>query len=173
MSRVFRPPGFHLAYLADHPHHLPRVARWLMDEFGPPFADDAPLAKWEERIRGQMQRDAMPLNVVALEGTGDGRGETTVLLGTAALLDSPSAGVPHYAPRLGLLYVTPEHRGRGLGSALTRRIEAEAARLGHRRLYLYATDAEGLYARLGWRVVERFPWRDGRPAAAMAIDLAG
>lgn len=160
---------FRLAPLADHPRHLPTVARWLHDEFGPRYGIPDSLEEWEERLRGQMQREALPLNVVALaEGTGAG----TVPLGTAALVDHRSPGLPHYAPRLAFLYVPPEHRGRGLGSALTRRAEAEAARLGHRRLYLYATEAEGLYSRLGWRVLERVPWKGGT-AAAMAVDLAG
>lgn len=160
------PPPLHLAYLADHPEHLSTVARWLHDEFGPQYAIGDALEVWEGRLREQMQREAIPLNVVALEAGRQG----PVPVGTAALVEHRSEGLRYYAPRLAFLFVPPEHRGRGLGAALTRRVEAEAARLGHSRLYLYATDAEGLYARLGWRVLERLPWKDGT-AAAMTIDV--
>ena len=113
-------------------------------------------------MRGFLGRDAAPIAFVALDGG--------VPVGTATLVANLIPGLPPYVPRLAFLYVVPEHRRRGLGAALTRHVESAAARLGHRRLYLYATDVEPLYARLGWRVVERGTFH-GEPMAAMAIDL--
>jgi predicted N-acetyltransferase YhbS len=151
-----------LAYLADHPRHLPTVAAWLREEFGLDEEDRLDTAGWEAKVRGFARRDAAPIAFVALGG-----GEP---LGAVVLVDDLPPGLPPYVPRLAFLYVAPPHRRRGLGEALTRHGEREAARLGHRRLYLYATDQERLYARLGWRVVARGSYH-GEPMAVMQTDL--
>jgi len=143
------PPGLtepRLVYLADEPQHLPTVARWLHEEWGhmPPGST---LEDRYAELERQMQRDAMPLAIVAVDG---GRP-----VGFAALVDHQPTGLPAAAPRLANVYVTLDHRRHGLGSRLSQRIAKEAARLGQRRLYLYANEQETLYARLGWRTVER------------------
>ena len=148
--------------LADHPQHVAPVAAWLREEFGRDVEEPSSAAGWEEKVRGFLGRDAAPIAFVALDGG--------VPVGTATLVANLIPGLPPYVPRLAFLYVVPEHRRRGLGAALTRHVESAAARLGHRRLYLYATDVEPLYARLGWQVVERGTFH-GEPMAAMAIDL--
>jgi predicted N-acetyltransferase YhbS len=152
-----------VAYLADHPRHLPTVAAWLREEFGLDEEDRLDTAGWEAKVRGFLGRDAAPIAFVALGGGGEP-------LGAVVLVDDLPPGLPPYVPRLAFLYVAPPHRRRGLGEALTRHLESEAARLGHRRLYLYATDQERLYARLGWRVVERASYH-GEPMAVMQTDL--
>jgi putative acetyltransferase len=52
------------------------------------------------------------------------------------------------------LYVTPSHRGRGVATALVRRVEAHAAGLGAHAVELWSdtrfTDAHHLYARRGY-----------------------
>ena len=64
----------------------------------------------------------------------------------------------------------PQARGSGVGRALVRRIEAEAAALGVAELYLYTSDAMGVidfYQRLGWRHCDRVAL-DGIEAVVMA-----
>jgi hypothetical protein len=43
---------------------------------------------------------------------------------------------------------------------------AEAARLGHDRLYLFTPRSEALYARIGWNTFERIEY-NGVPLALM------
>jgi GNAT superfamily N-acetyltransferase len=50
------------------------------------------------------------------------------------------------------LYVPPEHRGRGIGSALQDFILAEAKKRGFQEIYLY-TPLEGYYEKKGWAFV--------------------
>lgn len=53
------------------------------------------------------------------------------------------------------LAVTPRWRGAGLGAALVAEAEAEARRLGVRRLYLLTTTASAFFARLGYQRTSR------------------
>jgi N-acetylglutamate synthase-like GNAT family acetyltransferase len=62
---------------------------------------------------------------------------------------------PQLTPWLAGVFVEPQCRGKGIGSALVRRIEAEARSLGVSTLYLYTPHTEFLYERLGWSVIER------------------
>ncbi|MGC1323725.1 MAG: GNAT family N-acetyltransferase, partial [Candidatus Udaeobacter sp.] len=62
-------------------------------------------------------------------------------------------------------------RGRGMGSALVRRIEAEARSLGVSTLYLYTPHTESLYERLGWSVTERCEYRNTN-VVVMSKELA-
>jgi GNAT superfamily N-acetyltransferase len=79
---------------------------------------------------------------------------------------------PHLSPWLATVYVAPEYRGQGIGSALVRRIAEEAAALGVPRLHLYAQDQMGFYVRLGWQAVESLEYR-GCLVTVMALDLVG
>ena len=73
-------------------------------------------------------------------------------------------------PWLAGLYVAPEFRRRGVGRQLVTAIEAHGRQVGCRRLYLYTLDAEGFYARLGWKIAERFE-RKGEALVLMTRDL--
>lgn len=136
-------------YLAEHPQHVPLLARWHHDEWG------AVLAGWSLEIaqaelalhtRGR----AIPTTVVAMDGAE--------LLGSCSLLENDDERIRDWSPWLASLYVRPQARGAGVGRALVRRIEAEAAALGVAELYLYTADAMGVidfYQRLGWRHCDR------------------
>ena len=76
----------------------------------------------------------------------------------------------HLTPWLAGLFVRADHRDRGVGTALTRFCEAEAAALGVRMLYLYTERAEGFYQRLGWTTLESLEW-EGEPVAVMSREL--
>ena len=124
------------------------VARWRYDAF---FADDG--------ISFEESRDA-------LRAWMRGLGYETALL---AEMDGRPAGSCLFVrdeidpkhdltPWLAALYVEPDCRKRGIASALVRAIEQHARDVDCRELYLYTVTAEGLYAKLGWTVRERFDW---------------
>ena len=73
-------------------------------------------------------------------------------------------------PWLAGLYVAPEFRNRFIARDLVAAIVDHARKVGCERLHLYTSGAEAYYARLGWRVSERFPW-DGKPFVLMQRDL--
>jgi len=78
--------------------------------------------------------------------------------------------VHELTPWLAGLYVAPEFRNRFIARDLVAAIEDQARKVGCQRLHLYTSGAETYYARLGWRVLEHFPW-DGEPFALMHRDL--
>ena len=67
---------------------------------------------------------------------------------------------PQLTPWLAGVFVKPQFRGKGIGSALVRRIEAEGRSLGVSTLHLYTPNAESLYERLGWSLTERCEYRN-------------
>ena len=57
------------------------------------------------------------------------------------------------------MFVTPEHRRKGIGAALVLRIMDEARALHISKLYLYTVDSTAFYANLGWSVLEHTAYR--------------
>lgn len=90
--------------------------------------------------------------------------------GTCLLVPSEIEPAHSVSPWLAGLFVSPEHRRHGVGTALVRAIEDEARARGHRALFLYTTDAIGYYERLGWTVRDRVEWL-GYPTALMEREL--
>lgn len=72
-----------------------------------------------------------------------------VLAGTAGLEVHGCRGL------LRSVCVAAPYRGQAIGAALCDRVEALAASLGLRELYLLTTDAEAYFARRGYRPVDR------------------
>lgn len=136
-------------YLAEHPQHVPQLARWHHAEWG------AVLTGWslevaQAELALHTRTCAIPTTVVAVEGER--------LLGSCSLLENDDVRIRAWSPWLASLYVDPQARGSGTGRALVRRIEAEAAALGVAELYLYTSEAMGViefYQRLGWSLRDR------------------
>jgi N-acetylglutamate synthase-like GNAT family acetyltransferase len=57
------------------------------------------------------------------------------------------------------VYVIPERRGMGIGSALVRAAMEEAKHISLDRLYLLTPDRSSFYARLGWNVLDKVEYR--------------
>ena len=149
-----------IAYLADHREQIPRLAEWLHAQWGYLHEDDS-VERRGLRLESRATRGGVPVTFVAVEG------ET--LLGSASLVVDDLETRPELTPWLASVFVAPEHRGRGVASALVRRVVEEARSSGIDRLYLWTTDQERLYARLGWAPVERTRFQ-GEDIVVMAID---
>jgi GNAT superfamily N-acetyltransferase len=148
-----------IEYLADHPGSVPILARWLFDEWGH-RAPDGSIDGMVETLKRRLNRNRLPLALLAIH---DGQP-----VGTVSLKLKEVAIRPQYEHWLGTLYVHQPYRGRGIGSLLVEAAIKVAAQLGVGELYLYTRHpkTEGLYAKLGWVVVERPEYR-GRPAVIM------
>lgn len=110
------------------------VVRAVFEEFG---------FTWDEAGYHADLRDVEASYVAFFVAESDGR-----IVGTAGLSDRGS---------LERLYVLPEARGSGAGSALFTAVAEEARRHGHEQLEIWSdkrfTDAHRLYERHGARVV--------------------
>jgi GNAT superfamily N-acetyltransferase len=91
--------------------------------------------------------------------------------GTCLLVESEIEPNHDVSPWLAGLFVVPEHRRKGAGSALVRAIEDQARQRGFSRLHLYTTEAVDFYAKLGWTVLDRTTWK-GFDTALMVRDLS-
>lgn len=151
-------------YLADHPRLVPELAELHWQQWGALRPGDNPRAI-AYLLRASSGKGAIPSTVIALDG-----GQ---LLGSAMLLAHDMGGRAQLSPWLAGVFVRPEARRRGLGSALVRRVENEATALGVPRLYLYTDAAETLYQRLGWTVRERTRYRGGAVTIMVRELLAG
>jgi predicted N-acetyltransferase YhbS len=128
-----------IAHLFEAPHHAAAVAELIHDEFWitvPGASADA----MQSRISQATSPDRIPLCLVA---THDGQ-----VVGAVNLVDSDDDDHPEWTPWLAGMVVARPWRGHGVGSALVRRLLAEARRLGVPRLYL-CTDGAPFYERLG------------------------
>jgi GNAT superfamily N-acetyltransferase len=147
--------------LADHVERVPTIARWHHAEWNR-LNPALTLEAREARIRKRANRGGIPTTLVALV--------EDELAGSASLVEDDMDTHPELTPWLASVYVPPEFRRRGVASALTRAIEAQAAREGVETLWLWTPDQERLYARLGWTMVAREPYR-GVEATIMRKDL--
>jgi GNAT superfamily N-acetyltransferase len=153
----------HIDYLADHPDDIPTLARWHHEQ----WAHLGPGDSIERRItllKSHLGRRQIPTTFVAVSTQG--------VLGSAGLIAYDMDTRPDLSPWLACVYVKPEHRRQGIGSALVHRVIREAKELGADNLYLYTTpDKDGFYARFGWSPIDRTLYR-GYHQIVMALQIA-
>lgn len=146
--------------LVERPDLAEQVSVWGFDEWGH-LNPGQTLDERRAEIQDAMNVDRMPIAFVAL-GDDDG------IVGTASLIFDDLEGDPRN-PWLASVYVPPEHRKKGIASALVRAVEEAARRIGYDRLYLFTSTAPALYAGLGWRALEQ---RDYRGEHIQVMDKA-
>src|SRR5262245_29302470 len=108
--------------LANQSHFIPTLARWTYEE-------------WRHLRSGGSR---IPTVFVAFEGLE--------FLGSAKLIVNDMDIRAELSPWLAGVFVVPQHRRRGIGAALVRRVVDEARDLAVPRLYLYTPSAENFYA---------------------------
>ena len=140
------------------------VAGGASVSFMAPLAPETARAFWRDVARGVAAGDRLLL--VAEDGPGG------PVLGTVQVVFARPENQPHRADVAKML-VRRSARRRGVGARLMRAAEAAAAAAGRTLLVLdtvTGSDAERLYARLGWTRVGVVPgfalWPDGRPCDA-------
>lgn len=132
--------------LAEAAESIPFLARWQHAEWAGLNPGDTE-AKRAERFYRQIESADLPQTWVVREG-GD-------VLGSASLVRCDMDTHPEWEPWLASVFVAPEHRGKGVGRALVRRVEEEAAAREFERLYLFTTGQSLFYEKMHWdRVVE-------------------
>lgn len=132
-------------HLFETPQHRPAVARWIYEAFWQGSDEFSP-ATFDGYLREAVDADRIPLSLLAFV---EGRPAGTVNLVHDDVFERPGLH-----PWLAALYVIPEFRLAGVGSALVRSVSDHAVRLGVPALYL-GTNIPKFYARFGASIVDR------------------
>jgi len=148
--------------IADHLERVDLIARWHFAEWGH-LDPSATLEGWTAGLRQRTRRDQIPTAYVALD--------ENELLGSVTLVEHDMLTRPDLSPWLAGVYVTPEHRHQGVGSALMRHAAHQSAQMGVKRLYLYTHAACAFYANLGWRFLAKDEY-EGQPVTIMIMEIA-
>jgi GNAT superfamily N-acetyltransferase len=149
-------------YLAAHSARLRQVAALHYGEWPWPELGDSLDAR-EKLLSTCCRRGDIPLGMIALDGEE--------LCGFALLVPQDFELRPNLSPWLAGVFVCPQHRMRGIGSALVTRIELEAKALGFETLYLY-TGAVRIVIRAAWLEGSRTLFHNNCDIAVMAKKLS-
>lgn len=135
-------------FLINHQDAIPIIGRWYNEEWGRRFHDESEEVSIK-KLNGYLNTDKIPFILVAIEGTE--------IVGAAQLKYREMADLfPEKEHWLGGVFVSPKHRGRGIGSQLAQEIAGRAPSYGVSTLHLQTEQLDGgLYSRLGWQPVEQ------------------
>ena len=150
-QRHTMPSDIQIDYLANHPEHVPMLAKWFYEEWKA-FYTDKTEADVAQSIRERLNVDRIPLALIAL------RNEQPV--GTVCLKHHDMDTRRDLGPWLAGMYVERSNRRKGIGSQLVDSILREASSLGITHLYLHTPSAEGFFSKLNWSVLERTTYKE-------------
>ncbi|WP_404402391.1 GNAT family N-acetyltransferase [Pelagibacterium halotolerans] len=106
-----------------------------------------PLRFISEQIDEMLHTGGVPLTLVAHNGEA--------FLGNALVIESDMEARPQYTPWVAAIWVEPEYRKIGIGSALVSSAAQTAFALGSDTVYLCAAeDKSPFYEKLGWQMIE-------------------
>jgi GNAT superfamily N-acetyltransferase len=150
-----------IVHLAICPEVVPTLASWVADEWGA-VLPGVTFADLVTRFEAATIPGRIPETFVAQEGDRP--------IGMASIVTQDMATRPDLSPWLASVYVIPEARRRGVGTALVRRTTEAMTELGIDRLYLFTPDQVPFYRRLGWEPLKLTRYR-GENVQIMVYDV--
>jgi predicted N-acetyltransferase YhbS len=145
------PPGLDIRPLEDDRELIELTVSWHIDEFDP----GGDVAAWIRARTDEALGKAIPRAWIAFSN-GEPVGSVSLVA------DNMDGRHPDLTPWLAALYVVPDRRRIGIGSALARVCERGAAAAGASKLYLFTSTARDFYRRLEWTdlIEDRFEGED-------------
>ena len=136
--------SFKVVALAEHPHHWQTAAEWSYEAWHHEFPSDTVQTYLDQYALAQSKPEQL-LEVFAAVTDKD------QLLGVSTLVhDDELPDAPEPGPWLAAVFVTPDARKLGVGSALVQHVVNRARELGFAKIYLYTEHQELWYASKGW-----------------------
>ncbi len=131
--------------LRDVPQFVDVVSERIWREWW--FQQGSTQAEIRARVEESLDARLIPFTLVAhREG---------VFVGTASVIENDFATRPRYGPWVAAVFVEPERRGQGFGTALVTAATETGFLIGADRLYLCAAPVNApFYERRGWRLTE-------------------
>jgi N-acetylglutamate synthase-like GNAT family acetyltransferase len=136
--------SFKVVALAEHPHHWQTAAEWSYEAWHHEFPSDTVQTYLDQYALAQSKPEQL-LEVFAAVTDKD------QLLGVSTLVhDDELPDAPEPGPWLAAVFVTPDARKLGVGSALVQHVVNRARELDYPKIYLYTEHQENWYASTGW-----------------------
>lgn len=142
-------------------HWVPIIAKWIYDEWAYVYPQKS-LQDIQKTLISRINEREMPITLVAHDERG--------ILGTASLKAEDLDIAPELTPWISSVYVHPDYRGEGIGTALAAEIERVARELGFTRLHLFNPLAQGIFEKLGWNLLKTSRYR-GKELAILVKHL--
>ncbi len=138
--------------ILNYPEYKELVADWLMSYWGKNYPNRSK-SDWIKYIGENMENP--PMTLIAVDSSQD----PTKPVGTVSLRFN---GMPNSASNtiwLSALYVIPEYRNKGIGTALTKEIIKISSKR-YEKLYLYTRTNGKIYQKMGWVTIKEGPIQD-------------
>lgn len=134
-----------IVHLLEAPHMASTLELWFVEEWMPWYGPKGPGDAGSDLAECR-SRDQLPICLVALSADDN-------VLGTASLKAESVGSELGVGPWLAAMLVGKAHRRNGVGTALVKAIEEEAARLGFGSIYTSTDTAEPILERRGWQPI--------------------
>ena len=136
--------SFKVSSLAEHPHHWQTAAEWSFEAWKHDFPSDTVHTYLDQYALASSEPEELLEVFAAIDSQDD-------LLSVATLVDDDELpDAPEPGPWLAAVFVTPDARKFGVGSALVEHVVNRARELGYPKIYLYTEHQELWYASKGW-----------------------
>ena len=136
--------SFTVLALAEHPHHWQTAAEWSFKAWQHEFPTDTVQTYLDQYALAASKPEKL-IEIHAAIDSDDN------LLGVATLVDDDELpDAPEPGPWLAAVFVTPDVRNFGVGSALVNHVVSRTRELGYPRLFLYTEHAQAWYQPKGW-----------------------
>jgi N-acetylglutamate synthase-like GNAT family acetyltransferase len=157
--------SFKVVSLAEHPHHWQTAAEWSFEAWKHDFPSDTVQTYLDQYALAASEPEKL-IEVFAAIDSQDN------LLGVATLVDDDELpDAPEPGPWLAAVFVTPEARKFGVGSALVERVVSRTRDLGYPKIFLYTEHQENWYASKGWMKIRDIVFL-GLHHVVMQLDLS-
>lgn len=136
--------SFKVVALAEHPHHWQTAAEWSFAAWQHEFPTDT-VQTYLDQYSLAARKPEKLIEIYAAIDSHDN------LLGVATLVDDDELpDAPEPGPWLAAVFVAPDARKFGAGSALVERVVSRTRELDYSKLYLYTEHAQAWYLNKGW-----------------------
>jgi GNAT superfamily N-acetyltransferase len=141
---------------------IPLLARWHHQQWGE-LTGASSIDDYINILSKHASSKSVPLTLLAINGG--------TLLGSVNIVESDLVIRHELTPWLAQLYVPPEQRNKGIGSALVAKAIFQASELGYEVLYLYTSGSlPDYYEVLGWTIRETLTYK-GKIRTVMEIKV--
>ena len=135
--------------LKDNADHLPTLAKWHQHEWSRLNPGET-VQQRINRMQEYLNDSFIPSTFIAKDIS---------ILGSAAIVACDMDSRQDLWPWLASVFVAPEHRNNGIGSKLILHVMSRAKIEGIKTLYLFTSDKQDYYRKLGWSINSTVQYR--------------